>query len=340
MNDAAPKKRRLWRYVVLMVVVLIGALVFRLYLEFIVPPLVHAVRRDDLAEVKRLVEQGAQVRNSYGSFSNSPLHAAISEKMIDYLISDGADVNAKNDCGNTPLHLAAILRNARVVESLLKHGADVHSLNNTRETPLHVSLQNVPSEPWDYCGVEEHHPYRPDTGTTVPRLLIRAGAELRRLDGLGHDPLYHALRDTSQPEIAVYINSLLRSGSSILKSEWETLEINELNPPEMRVVICSPGYQTGVQIPDTVEILWEGRQIFEGKLPTRIPGSGNAPIRLIEIGTQGNCRHRIEVRHGGQSKKLDFWARRGKTSHFDLLKTADGGEKTLIVERSSAPISP
>jgi len=151
MNDVATKKRSLWRYVGLIVLVLIGALVVRLYLKTIVPPLVHAVRRDDLAEVRGLVEQGAQVRISYGSFNNSPLHAAISEKMIDYLISAGADVNAKNDCGMTPLHLAAILRNARVVKSLLKHGADVHSLNDARETPLHVALQTVPSEPWDEC---------------------------------------------------------------------------------------------------------------------------------------------------------------------------------------------
>jgi len=138
----------------------------------------------------------------------------------------------------------------------------------------------------------------------------------------------------------VYIKSLLRSGANSRKSEWETLEINELNPPQMRVVIYSPGYQSGVPIPDTVEILWEGRQVFEDKLPSRIPGSGNAPIRLIEIGTQCNCRHRIEVRHGAQSKKLDIWTKRGEIRHFDLLRTENGGERSLIVERDSASISP
>ena len=339
MNDVAPKRRHRGRYVVLIGSVLIGALVVRLYLKSIVPPLVHAVRRDDLAEVRRLVEEGAQIRVSCGYADNSALHNAISKKMIDYLITAGADINAKNDRGMTPLHLAAILRNATVAEALLQHGADVHSVNDFGETPLHVAVQSLPSDSWQECGVEDHHPYRPNVGTAIPRLLVRFGADLRRLDKRGHTPLFYARKDDSAPENVVYIESLLRSGTSSQQSEWETMVINEINPAEARVVIYSPGYQIDTQVPDMVEILWWGRQLFKGKLPSRIPGSDDLPIKLIEIGTRASD-HFLEVRHGEQSKRLEFTSEPGETRYFDLLKTEDGGGKTLIVERSPAKISP
>jgi ankyrin repeat protein len=46
------------------------------------------------------------VKDKYG---NTPLHDACSNghtDMAKWLVSNGADINAKNDSGSTPLHLA------------------------------------------------------------------------------------------------------------------------------------------------------------------------------------------------------------------------------------------
>ena len=53
------------------------------------------------------------------------------------LLKNGADVNAKNKDGDTPLHHAARNSNYNTVEVLLKNGADVNAKNKNGDTPLH-----------------------------------------------------------------------------------------------------------------------------------------------------------------------------------------------------------
>ena len=48
----------------------------------------------------------------------------------------GADVNAQNDDGVTPLHLAALLNKPEIARLLLEHGANPNLANNEGETPL------------------------------------------------------------------------------------------------------------------------------------------------------------------------------------------------------------
>jgi ankyrin repeat protein len=57
-------------------------------------------------------------------------------EQIKSLISAGADVNAKDKSGDTPLHNAVILANKDVIELLIAHGADVNAKDNQGRTPL------------------------------------------------------------------------------------------------------------------------------------------------------------------------------------------------------------
>lgn len=77
----------------------------------------------DLSSVKEQVEARPEVVRQPGPGGATPLHFATSAKVADYLIAKGADVNANDRRGRTPLTWAA--NHKDVVNVLLNHGAEV-----------------------------------------------------------------------------------------------------------------------------------------------------------------------------------------------------------------------
>ncbi len=61
------------------------------------------------------------------------------DKVVEFLLSKGAEVNAVNDDGNAALHAAAFLGRVGVVKTLLKNGAAVNARNKEGETPLDIA---------------------------------------------------------------------------------------------------------------------------------------------------------------------------------------------------------
>lgn len=59
---------------------------------------------------------------------------------VSAFLLDGASPSTTDDCGNTPLHLAAKRAFTQCAKELLKWGADAHKENDNLETPLELSL--------------------------------------------------------------------------------------------------------------------------------------------------------------------------------------------------------
>jgi len=101
-----------------------------------------AASSGDLAELKRLVQEGIPV-NDRSAFNNTALlYAAMHGKRecLRFLINNGADVNIANDSGYTPLICAAKIGDHEAVGMLLEAGAETwHALKeedgSTPKTP-------------------------------------------------------------------------------------------------------------------------------------------------------------------------------------------------------------
>ena len=70
---------------------------------------------------------------------NPPAQAA----TVAHLIEAGADPNATDKSGVTPLHRAVRTRCAAAVKALLEGGADPQRKNNSGSTPILLATQNT-----------------------------------------------------------------------------------------------------------------------------------------------------------------------------------------------------
>lgn len=121
-------------------------------------PLHVAVEFDRLDLTRLLLEHDADVNaisedGSYGI----PLHHAASRQVAECLIAHGADIDAQDSYGHTPLHEAASDGNLDVASALVAHGADTGAHSHSGWTPLHWAVWN------------RHQP--------IVRLLLSAGVD-------------------------------------------------------------------------------------------------------------------------------------------------------------------
>merc|ERR1711871_1543027 len=59
------------------------------------------------------------------------------------LVDKGADVNARDEDQNTPLHNACICGYMTVALALLDRGADIHARDKNQNTPIHWACNRV-----------------------------------------------------------------------------------------------------------------------------------------------------------------------------------------------------
>ena len=102
-----------------------------------------AAAEGNLNSVKKYLAKGLDINAKGGSLKSSALLSATlydQVKMAEFLIRNGADVNAKGDDGGTALHAAAFLGQYEIAKLLIQNGADVDARNNEGETVINGTM--------------------------------------------------------------------------------------------------------------------------------------------------------------------------------------------------------
>ena len=102
--------------------------------------------------VTLLLELGADV-DAPSRLGRTILHESIlrgcNAEHLSILLAYGANIQARDVHGWTPLHYAAYLGHVDTVEQLLLYGADAVATDHQGRTPLHVTASKVALPQWD-----------------------------------------------------------------------------------------------------------------------------------------------------------------------------------------------
>jgi ankyrin repeat protein len=105
--------------------------------------LIEAARENNLPEIRRLLRVGADV-NAKDDYGNTPLHGASTKghvQVVKELAEHGVDMELKTNAGMTPLHHACFNGHVAFVIELLSRGANIEAKTNQGNTHLHLASQ-------------------------------------------------------------------------------------------------------------------------------------------------------------------------------------------------------
>ncbi|XP_014886273.1 ankyrin repeat domain-containing protein 53 [Poecilia latipinna] len=119
---------------------------FELLVEEKLPALHVACLYGELQTVQLIIEASPLWVNLSDSKGHRPLHAVLSSQrlsdtytILKYLMEQGADINARSNSGETPLHIAATRGLLNCTEVLVKAGADILAKDKMGLTPLDMA---------------------------------------------------------------------------------------------------------------------------------------------------------------------------------------------------------
>ena len=176
------------------------------------------MRRHDYVTVKARVSAGNCNLEANDSFNRTVLHwAAIDNaELIPLLLDKGANIEARDGSGMTPLHHAIVAGNIDSVRMLLARNADVKAIDNSRNTAMLFA-----------CRAR-------DNAAVLATFLLQHGADVNAANNEGMTPF-------------MVVNSTPPYNSKLISAIFSAKpELNaQNNHGETALMLCLTRYATG-----------------------------------------------------------------------------------------------
>lgn len=153
----------------------------------------------DVEDIEAAIAAGADV-NAKDADGDTPLHKAVwmsegEEDIVRILLESGADVNVKNEDGKTPLHIAlddVAVEKSAIIIALIEAGADVNAKDEEGNTALHKVMELLVDQ------------------DEIVRILLESGADVNVKNSEGNTPMQVA--EDNQVDSSI-INILRAAGA-------------------------------------------------------------------------------------------------------------------------------
>jgi len=141
--------------------------------------------------IKRIINFGYSSTNFLNCYqTETSLFRAIKLGLIakvEALLESGEHINTKVN-GESPLHLAIMVCDLKLVNLLISKGADITATNYYNQTCLYLAT------------------HRSDANWELVEILLNAGADVNKPDFLGRRPLFNAIFYNNEKILKLLIN--------------------------------------------------------------------------------------------------------------------------------------